>query len=94
MQKPPLDPDVADLAPTDSMLTPYDHEHLITYLRLLDADAEGANWEEVAQIVLHIDPEREPHRARRAYKSHLNRAKWMTEYGHGHLLRGEIPSLN
>ncbi|MCP3476439.1 DUF2285 domain-containing protein [Bradyrhizobium sp. CCGUVB1N3] len=94
MQKPPLDPDVADLAPTDSMLTPYDHEHLITYLRLLDADAEGADWEEVAQIVLHIDPEREPHRARRAYTSHFNRAKWMTEHGHGHLLRGEIPSLN
>jgi hypothetical protein len=31
MQKPPLDPDVADTAPIDSMLTPYDHEHLITY---------------------------------------------------------------
>jgi len=43
MQKPPLDPDVADAAPIDSMLTPYDHEHLITYLRLIDADAEGAD---------------------------------------------------
>ena len=36
----PLDPDVADTAPTDPALTPYDHEHLATYLRLLDADAE------------------------------------------------------
>jgi hypothetical protein len=29
-------------------------------LRLLDADAEGAGWREVARIVPHIDPEREP----------------------------------
>ena len=39
MQKPPLDPDVADTAPSDSVLTVYDEEHIITYLRLLDADA-------------------------------------------------------
>jgi hypothetical protein len=33
MQKPPLDPDVADAAPT---ATGYDEKHLITYRRLLD----------------------------------------------------------
>jgi hypothetical protein len=44
MQKRPLDPDVADTAPSDSVLTAYDEEHLITYLRLLGADAEGADW--------------------------------------------------
>ena len=38
MQKPPLDPDVADTAPSDFVLTAYDQEHLITYQRLLDAD--------------------------------------------------------
>jgi hypothetical protein len=37
MQKPPLDPDVADTAPSMPELTPYDQEHLVTYLRLLDA---------------------------------------------------------
>src|SRR5713226_1085948 len=36
MRKPPLDPDVADTAPADSILTPYDHERAIAYLRLLD----------------------------------------------------------
>jgi hypothetical protein len=36
MQKPPPDPDVADTAPSDSVLTAYDEEHLITYLRLHD----------------------------------------------------------
>lgn len=94
MQKLPLDPDVADTAPSDTVLTPYDQEHAITYLRLLNADAEGADWKEVARIVLHIDPEREPHRARKAHESHLARARWMTEHSHGHLLRSGWPSLN
>jgi hypothetical protein len=79
MQKPPLDPDVADAAPADSMLTPYDHEHMVTYLRLLDANAEGTDWQEVARIVLHIDPRRESARARKAFDSHLSRAKWMSD---------------
>jgi AcrR family transcriptional regulator len=61
---------------------------LITYLRLLDADVEGADWREVARIVLHLDPEHESDRARRAFDSHLSRAKWMTEHGYRHLLRG------
>jgi hypothetical protein len=82
MQKPPLDPDVADTAPSDSSkLTVYDEEHIITYLRLLDANAQGADWKEVTQIVLHIDLSA-PVRARQAYESHLIRAKWMTERGY------------
>jgi hypothetical protein len=50
---PPLpDPDVADIAPSGPDLTIYDEEHGITYLRLLDADAEGADLQEVSRIVL------------------------------------------
>lgn len=90
MQKPPLDPDVADLAPTEGRLTTYDEEHLITYLRLLDADADGADWQEVAKIVLHIDPAKDFKRAHRAWESHLARAKWMTNNGYQHLLRGGV----
>lgn len=86
MSKPPLDPDVADVAPTVSALTPYDEQHVVTYTRLLQAESEGADWRDVARIVLHIDPEREPDRARNAYLSHLQRAKWVTEQGR--LLRG------
>jgi len=88
MQKPPLDPDVSDTAPFDPVLTVYDEEHLITYLRLLDADVQGADWREVARIVLHLDPEHEFDRAWRAFESHLSRAKWLTEHGCRHLLRG------
>ena len=84
--RPPLDPDCADEAPNADTLTPYDKEHLVTYLRLLDADAEGADWTEVACTVLHIEPSREPTRARRAWDTHLARAKWMTAHGYTHLL--------
>ena len=72
--------------------TDYDHEHLVTYLRLLDADTEGADWAEVARIVLHIDPKQEPERARRAWESHLTRAKWMMEHGYRDLLESKKPA--
>ena len=91
MQKPPLDPDVAYEAPSAPILTGYDEEHLITYLRLLDAETDGADWTAVARIVLHLDPDREPERARRAWETHLARARWMTEQGYRHLLRGGAP---
>ncbi|HEX9588201.1 MAG TPA: DUF2285 domain-containing protein [Bradyrhizobium sp.] len=75
-------------APSGSVLTAYDEEHLVTYLRLLDADVEGADWREVARVVLHLEPEHESDRARGAFESHLSRAKWMTEHGYRLLLRG------
>jgi hypothetical protein len=65
MQKPPLEPDIADEAPNASVLTGYDEQHLVTYLRLLNAENDGADWTDVARIVLHLDPDREPERARR-----------------------------
>jgi hypothetical protein len=94
MKRPPSNPDVADVAPADSVLTVYDEEHIITYLRMLDADAEGAEWREVAKLLLHIDPQHEPDRARRAFDTHLARAKWMTEHGYRHLLRGGASNPN
>jgi Uncharacterized conserved protein (DUF2285) len=88
MKPPPLDPDVADTAPSDAALTVYDEEHFVTYLRMLDADAEGADWRDVARIVLHLDPDREPDRARKAFESHLSRAKWISGQGYEQVLRG------
>jgi len=87
----PLDPPVSDQAPDGDTLTDYDQEHLVTYLRLLDADAEGADWVEVARIVLHIDPKQERDRARGAWESHLARAKWMIEHGYRDLLESRVP---
>lgn len=88
MEQPPLDPECADIAPAAAALTPYDQEHLITYLRLLDAARDGADWREVARLVLHIDPETDAGRARIAFESHMARARWMTEQGYRHLLIG------
>ncbi|MCP1914443.1 putative secreted protein [Bradyrhizobium sp. USDA 4509] len=88
MRKPPIDPTIADVAPVDATLTVYDEQHLRTYLRLLDADAGGTDWREITQTLLRIDPGQEPDRARKAFESHLARAKWMSECGYRQLLRG------
>lgn len=78
---------VADLAPTEPSVTDYDCSHAAKYLRLLDAAAEGASWEEACRIVLGIDPHREPQRAASAHRSHLERARWLTEHGYRELLK-------
>src|SRR3984893_5600176 len=48
--------DVADQAPTGSVPTDYDEQHMVVYVRLLDAERDGADWQEVARVVLQIDP--------------------------------------
>lgn len=63
-----LDPDVDDEAPTGDAITPYDEQQYVTYLRLLDAKAEGADWTEVARIVLHRDPVAEKERTYRCWE--------------------------
>jgi len=82
-----INPNVSDLAPDGDELTVYDEEHTVTYCRMLDAERASADWREVARIVLHIDPEAEADRARRAFDTHLARAKWIARTGHRQLLR-------
>jgi hypothetical protein len=84
--QPSIDPKIADEAPTAPELTDYDYELLICYLRLLDTEAEGADWREVAHVVLKADPDREYTRAKRMYDTHLARAHWMMDQGYRHLL--------
>ena len=88
MKTPPFDPQIADVAPAGLTLTEYDEEHMITYMRVLDADQQGADWRDVSRIVLRIDPDPEAERARLAFESHLTRARWMTDQGYRNLLRG------
>jgi hypothetical protein len=78
---------IASEAPTASQLTYYDRAHLPIYLRLLDADAEGAAWEDVTRIVLGLDPDRDREQAKRTYDSHLARARWLSGHGYRDLLR-------
>ena len=75
-----------DRPPQTERVNAYDERHFVTYLRLLDADEEGADWREVVLIVFGLDPAREPDRAKIVHDSHLARARWMTEKGYRHLL--------
>ncbi len=88
--KPELDPAVDDQAPDGPDIVPYDERHFVTYLRLLDAAREGADWTEVARIVLHRDPIQEEARTRRCWESHLARARWMTRHGYRRILEQAV----
>jgi hypothetical protein len=76
-----------DRPPHSAQLTAYDERHFATYLRLLDADEEGADWQEAVRIIFGLDPDREPERARVVHDSHLARARWITQAGYRGLLR-------
>ena len=76
-----------DRPPESDRLTAYDESHLAAYIRLLDADAEGADWREAVQIIFGLDPDGDPERARIMHQSHLARARWMTITGYRELLR-------
>ncbi|RWQ17665.1 DUF2285 domain-containing protein [Mesorhizobium sp.] len=73
---------LSDEVPWSDGLTPYDKENFTTYMRLLDACADDASEEEMAHLILGIDPAREPERARKALRSHLDRANWMVTTGY------------
>jgi hypothetical protein len=77
---------IADEVPWSDHVTDYDRAHFDEYLRLLDAEADGASLETKARFILRIDPDKEPDRARKAVESHSRRAEWMTEIGYKDLL--------
>lgn len=76
-----------DSPPLTDRVNAYDEAHLATYLRLLDAAEEGADWREVVKIVFGLDADADPQRAKQMHDSHLARARWMTEQGYRHLLQ-------
>lgn len=84
-------PLIADTPPANECVTVYDRAHLKLYLRLLDAEAEGAPLAEIARVLLGIDAEIEPERAKQVHESHLGRARWMTEHGYRDLLMKGMP---
>jgi hypothetical protein len=77
--------------PDGAMLTEYDRAHVKLYMRLLDAEADGADWREVVAHLFKIDPDDEPERAQHLHASHLARARWMTDKGYQQLLLGHQP---
>jgi hypothetical protein len=71
----PVPPDV-------QAVTAYDRAHFRAYIRLLDAEAAGADWRAASSNILAIDPDVDPTIARKSYEAHLARAKWMTRVGY------------
>ncbi|SFA94718.1 Uncharacterized conserved protein [Rhizobium sp. NFR07] len=89
-ERPRLDPDVEDEAPSGPDITTYDEQHYVTYLRLLDASQDGADWQEVARIVLHRDATADEARTRRCWESHLARAQWLSGSGYRRILEQAV----
>jgi hypothetical protein len=79
-------PAFEDRPPLTEHVNAYDELHLATYLRLLDAAEEGADWREVVAVIFGIDSEREPERAKIIHERHLARARWMSAAGYRQLL--------
>ncbi len=76
-----------DSPPPTDRVNAYDKAHFATYLRLLDAAEEGADWREVVKIVFGFEADDDPQRAKHMHDSHLARARWMTEHDYRHLLQ-------
>lgn len=83
-------PAFEDQPPQLDRVSPYDERHLASYIRLLDAEAEGADWREAVAIIFGLDPEKDPERARLVHDSHLARARWMRDQGYRHLLEPRL----
>lgn len=79
-------PNFLEAPPESAELTAYDRSHMEDYMRVLDAAADGADWQEAVAVIFGIDPDAEPDRARCLHDSHLARARWMTEQGYRQLL--------
>ena len=69
-------------APVSESLTAYDRAHISTYLRLFDADRDGAPWQEAAPVIFGDAAEADPTRLRDQHTSHLARAKWLVDAGY------------
>lgn len=76
-----------DRPPSSEVLTSYDREHMKLYMRLLDAERDGADWREAVHILFGLDPALDPERCRSIHDAHLARAHWMTERGYRELVR-------
>ncbi len=76
-----------DQPPGGDRLTEYDRAHLKLYLRLLDAETDGASWEEIVKVLFGIDARSDTGRAERLYLTHLARARWLAENGFKDLIR-------
>ena len=91
MTEPDPASEIADEVPWSAHVTEYDDRLDAIYIRLFDADAEGASKEDIARRILGIDPAGEPQRPRKAVESHLPRARWITKVSCRELVTRDRP---
>ena len=77
-------PAIVDTVPWDDGITSYDESHFSCYLQLLDAAAADVTEEEMCRVILKLEPS---DRGLDILRSHLKRARWMTEHGYRQLLK-------
>ncbi|MER8403540.1 hypothetical protein NKH16_02110 [Mesorhizobium sp. M1307] len=80
-----MKPGLLEEVPWSDSITVYDKDNFTIYMRILDACADNASEEEMAKLILGIDPLLEPVRARKAVRSHIDRANWMVTTGYKEL---------
>lgn len=83
-----IEPEFLDEPPESTGLTDYDRRHLRLYVRLLDAQADGATWQEAFRILFAGADTTDEVRAKRIHDAHLKRAEWMSTTGYNLLLPG------
>ncbi|RWP19277.1 MAG: hypothetical protein EOR00_09225 [Mesorhizobium sp.] len=83
-----MKPGIMEEVPWSDSITVYDKENFTIYMRILDACADNATIEEMAKLILGIDPALEPVRARNAIRSHIDRANWIVTTGYKELFAG------
>ncbi|MEX3014050.1 hypothetical protein [Gymnodinialimonas hymeniacidonis] len=66
---------------------PLDCDMMKTYLRLLDADRDQADWREAAAIILDLDVDRDPQGSRAVFEKLLKQAHWLRDHGYFGLVR-------
>lgn len=79
-------PSLLETPPDEPIVTAYDRAHAALYLRLLDAEADGADWETAACLVLGQDIAADRDGAQRLHAGHLARAHWLRDGGFLRLL--------
>ena len=62
------------VAPTGEV-NAYDQRHLALYAELIDAEAVGMDWREVATVLMGLNPDGEG--TELCWRSHLERAQWI-----------------
>jgi hypothetical protein len=70
------------VAPTGNAITDYDRAHFQQYVRLLDGYSAGLDDDELCKSILDMDPRPDRNAARRILRSHLERARWISQAGY------------